>query len=78
MKEGATPIEDTHRSKGNLEGFYSNLLHSYSRAPDLQLEGVLISFGGHLLRGRNIEHFQLVRARTSSRSSLPGSYYLQI
>jgi hypothetical protein len=31
MKEGTTPIEDTHRSEGNLDGFYSNLLHSYSR-----------------------------------------------
>jgi hypothetical protein len=82
LKEGATPIEDTHRSEGKLEGFNSNLLHSYSRAPDLQFEGVLTSFGGHLLGGRNIEHFQPVRAvpvpdpafqgRTISRSDHPG------
>jgi hypothetical protein len=84
LKEGATPIEDTHRSEGNLGGFHSNLLHSYSRVPDLQFEGVLVSFGGHLLGGRNIEHFQPVRAvpvpdpafqgRTISRSIHSGSY----
>jgi hypothetical protein len=51
LKEGATPIEDTHRSEGNLEGFCSNLLHSYSRALDLQFQGVLTSFGDHLLGG---------------------------
>jgi hypothetical protein len=62
LKEGATPIEDIHSSVGKLEGFNSSLLHSYSRAPDLQFEGVLASFGAHLLGGRNIEHFQPVRA----------------
>jgi hypothetical protein len=51
FKEGTTPIEDTHRSEGKLEGFYSNLLHSYTRASDLQFEGALTSFGVHLLGG---------------------------
>jgi hypothetical protein len=35
LKEGATPIEDIHRSNGKIEGFSSNLFHIYSRAPDI-------------------------------------------
>jgi hypothetical protein len=58
LKEGATPIEETLRSEGRLGGFHSNLDPSYSLAPDLHFEGILVLFGDHLLRGRNIEHFQ--------------------
>jgi hypothetical protein len=62
LKEGATPIEDTLRSEGSLGGFHLNLDPPYSIAPDLHFEGILVLFGGHLLGGRNIEHFQPVRA----------------
>jgi hypothetical protein len=62
LKEGTTPIENIHRFEGNFEGFYSNLLHSYSRTPDLQFEGLLESFGGHSLGGQNIELSQPIRA----------------
>jgi hypothetical protein len=50
LKEGATTIEDTLRSEGNLGGFHLNLVPPYSIALDLQFEGILVEIGGHLPR----------------------------